>query len=149
MAWPDDRGVCMPMPDDVTPMHTCSGGCHCGAVRFSVELPQRIEAHRCNCSICSQTGFIHVIVTADRFHLLQGEDGLTEYRFHTRTARHLFCSRCGVKSFYVPRSHPDGYSINLNCLNLTDAFEVEVTDFDGRHWSRSVGRLHADTDAED
>jgi hypothetical protein len=63
------------------------------------------------------TGFVHLIVPASRFRLLQGEDAFTEYRFNTGTARHLFCKYCGVKSFYVPRSHPHGYSVNLRCID--------------------------------
>jgi len=111
------------------------GGCHCGAVRFEVEAPEHIEASDCNCSICSRTGFLHLIVPRSRFHLLQGEDALTEYTFNTGVARHLFCSRCGIKSFYVPRSNPDGYSVNVRCLDLQPA-SLTVTPFDGVNWER-------------
>lgn len=122
----------------------CRGGCHCGAVRFSVRVSSELQAFRCNCSICRQTGFVHVFVRPERFTLLQGADDLSEYRFHTRTARHLFCRHCGVKSFYVPRSHPDAYSVNLNCLDLPESVSVSMGDFDGRNWSRSIDRLRRD-----
>ncbi|HEY2401427.1 MAG TPA: GFA family protein, partial [Steroidobacteraceae bacterium] len=69
-------------------------------------------------------------VPRSRFRLLQGADQLTEYKFNTGTARHLFCSRCGVKSFYVPRSNPDGYSVNVHCLNPGTIEQVEVQLFD-------------------
>lgn len=129
-----------------TDMHqACAGGCHCGAVRFEADLPQKVRAYRCNCSICQRSGFIHVFVPAERFRLLQGEGQLTEYRFHTGTARHLFCRICGIKSFYVPRSHPDGYSVNLNCLDDVGAFELSLGEFDGRHWTRSIEALHQAT----
>jgi len=111
------------------------GGCHCGAVRFEVEAPEHIEASDCNCSICSRTGFLHLIVPRSRFHLLQGEDALTEYTFNTGVARHLFCSRCGIKSFYVPRSNPDGYSVNVRCLDPQPT-SLTVTAFDGVNWER-------------
>jgi hypothetical protein len=109
-------------------IHT--GGCHCGAVKFEVDAPARIVASDCNCSICRMSGFLHLIVPRSRFRLLQGADQLTEYKFNTGTARHLFCSRCGVKSFYVPRSNPDGYSVNVHCLNPDTVEQVEVQLFD-------------------
>ena len=93
------------------------GGCHCGRVRFEVEATPRPQLQECTCSICRMTGFVHLIVPAARFRLLRGEDALSEYSFNTGTARHLFCKQCGVKSFYVPRSHPHGYSINARCLD--------------------------------
>ena len=109
-------------------IHT--GGCHCGAVRFEVDAPAKILANDCNCSICRMSGFLHLIVPRSRFRLLQGADRLTEYKFNTRTARHLFCSVCGVKSFYVPRSNPDGYSVNVHCLDPGTIEHVEVQLFD-------------------
>jgi hypothetical protein len=109
---------------------THTGGCHCGAVKFEVDAPARIVASDCNCSICRMSGFLHLIVPRSRFRLLQGADQLTEYKFNTGTARHLFCSRCGVKSFYVPRSNPDGYSVNVHCLDPDTVEQVEVQLFD-------------------
>jgi hypothetical protein len=117
------------------------GGCHCGAVRFEVDASVPVEVHQCNCSICELTGFLHLIVPAARFRLIEGAEQLTEYRFNTGTARHLFCSRCGIKSFYVPRSNPDGYSVNLRCLNGIDPAEVTVAPFDGRHWEDHAAEL--------
>ena len=76
------------------------------------------------------------------FHLLQGEEALQEYQFHTRTARHLFCRYCGIKSYYIPRSHPDGFSINLNCVELPDDVDVQLGDFDGANWASSIEQLH-------
>ena len=93
------------------------GGCHCGAVRFEVRVVSRPLLQACTCSICRMTGYVHLIVPASRFHLSRGADALTEYRFNTGVARHLFCRHCGVKAFYVPRSHPHGYSINARCLD--------------------------------
>jgi hypothetical protein len=73
--------------------------------------------------------------------LLQGEDSLIDYRFHTGLARHLFCGVCGVKSFYIPRSHPDSFSVNLNCINLPEEVDVVIENFDGRNWSESREKL--------
>lgn len=117
------------------------GGCHCGAVRFTVSTPPRVLVQRCNCSICTPCGFLHLIVPASRFELNSGEELLTDYQFGTRTAHHLFCSRCGVKSFYVPRSNPDGYSVNFNCLQQPDFSEVRIEDFDGQNWEKEARHL--------
>lgn len=111
------------------------GGCHCGAVRFEVEAPERIECLECNCSICAKSGYLHLIVPQSRFRLLAGKDNLSAYSFGTKTARHLFCRTCGIKSFYVPRSNPDGYSVNVRCLEPQPR-ELIVETFDGEHWER-------------
>ena len=118
-------------------MHKCSGGCHCGRVRFEIEIPDKIIVHRCSCSICKKSGYLHLIVAADRFVLLCGEQSLVDYRFHTGVARHLFCEVCGIKSYYVPRSHPESFSVNLNCIDLPDGVDVTIEEFDGRHWSKN------------
>lgn len=113
---------------------THTGGCHCRAVRFEVRAPRRVVVQRCNCSICTMTGFLHLIVPAADFRLISGADALTAYTFNTGVARHLFCRRCGVKSFYVPRSNPDGCSVNLRCLDPGTIEDVVYEDFDGRNW---------------
>ena len=118
-----------------------TGGCHCGAVRFEAALPDVVEAQDCNCSICGMTGFIHLIVPENRFRLLADGAALTTYAFNTRVARHLFCTVCGVKSFYRPRSNPDGWSINARCLDDIEALDISVTPFDGRNWESHGGDL--------
>ena len=113
-----------------------TGGCHCGRVRFEVTAPAHLEVSECNCSICGKTGFLHLIVPKSRFRLLSGEEALTTYEFNTRTAKHLFCSTCGIKSFYVPRSHPDGYSVNARCLDERTVEGMTVKPFDGKNWEK-------------
>jgi hypothetical protein len=117
------------------------GGCHCGAVTFEVAAPADLLAHECNCSICALTRYLHLIVPASNFTLLGGADELIEYAFNTGIARHLFCRNCGVKSFYVPRSNPDGISINVRCLNPETVATVEVRSFDGRNWEATAATL--------
>jgi hypothetical protein len=124
-----------------TAMVVHRGGCHCGGVRFEVDAPAQLLVHECNCSICAMTGFQHLIVPRTRFRLLQGADLLTEYTFNTGVARHLFCSRCGVKSFYVPRSNPDGYSVNARCLEPGTIQSLALEPFDGRNWEANAGAL--------
>jgi hypothetical protein len=112
------------------PLVTHRGGCHCRRVRFEVDAPAQIEVLDCNCSICRMTGFLHLIVPAVRFRLLAGADDLAVYEFNTGTARHLFCRHCGVKSFYVPRSHPDGFDVNARCLDAGTVTGMTVVPFD-------------------
>jgi hypothetical protein len=110
-------------------------------VRFEVDAPVDVEVHDCNCSLCSKTGYLHLIVPASRFRLLGGSDELLEYRFNTGVARHLFCRRCGIKSFYVPRSNPDGFSVNFRCLDDGTTRSSTVIPFDGRNWEKSAHTL--------
>ncbi|MET0501522.1 MAG: GFA family protein [Candidatus Binatia bacterium] len=111
-----------------------SGGCHCGRVRFEIQAEADIEAVECNCSVCSKTGFLHLIVPRSRFRLLQGEESLSTYTFNTGVAKHLFCEVCGIKSFYIPRSHPQDYSVNVRCLEPGTIRKITVVPFDGQHW---------------
>jgi hypothetical protein len=126
---------------DATGFVTHRGGCHCGAVAFEVDAPARPQVTDCNCSICRMTGFLHLIVPKARFRLLRGEADLVEYRFNSGVARHLFCGRCGIKSFYVPRSHPDGVSVHLQCLDPATLEGFDVKPFDGANWEAARATL--------
>jgi hypothetical protein len=112
------------------------GGCHCGKVRYEVFAPARLEVMDCNCSICASTGYLHLVVPKARFRLLSGQESLTTYQFNTGTARHMFCCVCGIKSFYVPRSHPDGFSVNARCLDPGSVTGMDVQPVDGRNWEQ-------------
>jgi len=109
---------------------THRGGCHCGAVRFEVDAPARIAALDCNCSICRMSGYIHLIVPATRFRLLAGAGALTEYTFNTGTAKAPLLPHLRIKSFYIPRSHPDGIDVNVHCLDAATIESVDVQPFD-------------------
>ncbi|MFN0024959.1 MAG: GFA family protein [Parvularculaceae bacterium] len=123
------------------------GGCHCGAVRWEAETGDAVVVDACNCSICAMTGFVHLIVPASRFRLIAGADALSAYSFNTGVARHLFCKVCGIKSFYVPRSNPDGYSLNLNCMDRAQFASIEVRAFDGQNWEANAeGLAHLSRD---
>jgi len=110
-------------------------------VRFEVEAPAVIEAVECNCSICGKSGFLHLIVPKSRFTLIQGSESLSTYTFNTGVAKHMFCKTCGIKSFYVPRSHPDGYSVNVRCLEPATVAKITVVDFDGKNWEAHAVEL--------
>jgi hypothetical protein len=98
-----------------------TGSCHCGAIRFAIrtDFP---ELTTCDCSICRRKNALMVKVHESRFELLAGADLLTEYRFHTHTARHFFCRTCGIYPFHRKRVTPDFLGINVFCL---DDFEPE------------------------
>ena len=113
------------------------GGCHCGRVRFRVAV-DRYEALECNCSICAMKGNLHVIVEGAAFELVAGRDALATYTFGTHTAKHTFCSTCGIHPFYVPRSHPDGIDVNARCLDGGAQARFRVVPFDGRRWEENV-----------
>lgn len=118
-----------------------TGGCHCGRVRFAVEAPADIEAVECNCSMCCKVAYLHLIVPRAQFTLLSGEADLTTYTFNTGVAKHLFCRVCGVKSFYVPRSHPDKISVNTRCIDIGTITSVTIKPFDGRNWEQARAKL--------
>lgn len=118
------------------------GGCHCCAVRFRLGLASNeVELLDCNCSMCSRTGFLHLIAPHGDFELLTTPEALTSYRFGTGAAEHLFCSTCGVKSFYQPRSHPESWSVNFHCLDAGHAIVPVIRSFDGQNWETARARL--------
>jgi len=116
------------------------GSCHCGQVKFQVEAPAEVEVEDCNCSICSLSGHLHLIVPAAAFELLEGEESLSTYRFNSGVAQHYFCRRCGIKPFYIPRSNPDGVDVNLRCLESQPS-KVTVVPFDGKNWEQNAHTL--------
>jgi hypothetical protein len=122
-------------------MNQCEGGCHCGAVRYRLGLPSTVVVHQCNCSICQKSGYLHLIVEAEHFELLRGADHLLDYQFNTGTAHHLFCRTCGIKSYYVPRSHPNGFSVNFNCVDVPEWLVASIEPFDGKNWSKNRSNL--------
>lgn len=116
------------------------GSCHCGAVKFVIEAPEILEVERCNCSICTKSGFLHLILPLSKFTLLSDGNALSTYTFNTGVAKHTFCRQCGIKPFYTPRSNPDGIDINVNCL---DPFpeNIRITEFDGQNWEQNAHKV--------
>ena len=119
---------------------TYEGGCHCGAIRFRVVVDQH-QVYECNCSICRKKGFLHLIVPSDKFTLLQGTDALSTYTFNTHIAKHFFCRTCGINSFYRPRSHPEGFSVNLRCLDGDVLSKFKIIPFDGANWEVNIDKI--------
>ena len=129
------------MMSDAAP-EVLEGGCHCGAVRYRVTVRSR-EAVECNCSVCAKKGYLHLIVAEEDFELLRGADAITTYTFGTHTAKHHFCSRCGVHSYYRPRSHPERVDVNIRCLDGVEPSDFSFYSFDGQSWEDSVEALRA------
>lgn len=122
-------------------MKKLQGGCHCKKVRFEIEVEDTPYITNCNCSMCAITGFIHLIVPSHRFTLLIDKSELSCYQFNTKVAKHYFCKTCGVKSFYIPRSNPDGYSVNAKCLDTNEWQQWQAENFDGQNWEDNAGKL--------
>lgn len=132
------------MPESAATHVIHAGGCHCGRVRFEVEAPRDLDVLDCNCTICRKSGYLHLIVPRARFRLVQGDDALTDYRWGTGAACHRFCSVCGIKSFYVPRSHPDGIDVNARCLDEDGIDRLSIRPFDGRgDWESQAAGIGA------
>ena len=127
-------------------MTTHRGGCHCGQVSFAVQAPADIAADQCNCSVCRMAGYLHLIVSRSAFQLLSGEDAIETYTYNTNVAQHYFCRHCGIKSFYIPRSHPSGISVNVNCLDPSTIRSVTITPFDGQNWEQNAFKLSSLSD---
>ena len=117
---------------DKTPK-TYEGSCHCGAVRYEVDLePAPDRAYACNCSICGRAGWLLAFLPAARFRLLAGQDALTDYQFGKKSIHHLFCSTCGVRSF--ARGNLNGKelaAVNVRCLEGVDLKTLKTREFDG------------------
>jgi len=114
-------------------MANYTGGCHCGAVKYTVEMDLG-KVMACNCSICGKSGTLLQFVPEDKFTLVSGDDSLTKYTFNKHVILHNFCKTCGIKSFARGKK-PDGtemVAINARCLDGVNVFDLEVTQFNGR-----------------
>lgn len=109
------------------------GACHCGMVRFRARLTDGLHtARRCTCSYCRMRGAVVVSASVNGLTILSGEDALGEYRFNTGTARHYFCSNCGIYTFHRRRSNPGEYGVNVACIDGLSPFDfTEVPVMDG------------------
>lgn len=115
-----------------------SGGCHCKRVRWQVEALPSVLVWDCSCSDCSMRGNTHFVVPSIKFKLIgDSEKFLTTYTFGTHTAKHTFCKVCGITSFYIPRSNPDGVAVTVKCVDPGTITDVEIRHFDGKNWERS------------
>lgn len=120
---------------------THRGACHCGQVQWEIDAPPALHTHTCNCSICDLLHYQHLIVPKQRFRLVAGEEQLQLYTFGSGIAQHYFCRTCGIKSFYVPRSNPDGVSVHARCLDLSTVTSIKDEPFDGQNWEENAGSL--------
>lgn len=116
------------------------GGCHCGGVRFTANLPEGATVRRCNCSICAMKGVLMIDVPLADLTIDQGEELLTLYTFNSHEAKHRFCSRCGIHCFHQTRSDPDKYGVNAACLDGISPYDwAEVPVYDGQNHPGDTG----------
>ncbi len=113
---------------------TRGGSCHCGAVRYTVELDRNPAALSCNCSMCGRAGTLLSFVPASRFRLEQGNEATTDYLFNKHSIHHLFCRTCGIKSFArgEGRDGQETVAVNVRCLEGFEPDQFRITPFDGR-----------------
>jgi hypothetical protein len=116
---------------DIQPIHKAS--CHCGIVHFELSLPNGLEdPRRCNCSMCRRRGAIAASVPLDGIKITKGEGSLSLYQFNTHTAKHYFCSKCGIYTHHQRRSNPEQYGFNVACLEGVNPLELEnIPTYDG------------------
>ena len=108
---------------NIKPIHKAS--CHCGAVQFELTLPNGIEdPRRCDCSMCRRRGAIVASVALNGIKIIKGKDKLRPYQFNTMTAKHYFCSVCGIYTHHQRRSNPKQYGFNVGCLEGINPFEL-------------------------
>lgn len=119
-----------------------TGGCHCGAVRFAVSLRDGFRSiRRCTCSYCRMRGAVVAMAEAGGIRLLQGEEALTSYRFHSGAAQHFFCSRCGIYTHHQRRSDQTLHAVNVACLDGVSPFDFpEVPVIDGINHTSDTGQ---------
>ena len=124
------------------------GQCHCGGVKFEAAASRNITLTECNCGICYKSGHQELMVPETQFKLHYGQQYLKPYRFGDCIADHTFCVVCGIMPFYRPKSHPIGYfSVNARCLDLSLAQHIEIVQFDGQNWAKSIAEgLHKITE---
>jgi hypothetical protein len=112
---------------------THPASCHCGEIRFEVDLPDGlVDPRHCNCSMCRRRGAIVATARIDQLRITAGAEVLRTYQFNTMAAKHYFCPTCGIHTHHRRRSNPDKYSFNVGCLEGVDPFEIETaTVYDG------------------
>jgi hypothetical protein len=116
---------------EIKPVHKAS--CHCGSVEFELTLPNGLDSlRRCDCSMCRRRGAIVASVTLDGIKITKGDEILSLYQFNTMTAKHYFCSKCGIYTHHQRRSNPKQYGFNVACLDGVNPAELgEVPFLDG------------------
>jgi len=114
----------------INPIHKAA--CHCGAIELEIKLPDGLrDPSRCNCSICRKRGAIAISVELADLNVTKGAEKLCLYQFNTMTAKHYFCSVCGIYTHHQRRSNPNQYAVNVACLEGVNPYElgdVPVTD---------------------
>lgn len=114
------------------------GSCHCGAIMFEFYSKKIVELIKCNCSICSHSSYLHLIIPHKEFKLLKGKNKIKTYQFNKKLAEHYFCIDCGIKSFYQPRSHKHSYSISYYSIKKPAPKIGKIINFNGKNFESSL-----------
>lgn len=116
---------------DIQSIHKASS--HCGSVQFELSLPNGlVDPRRCDCSMCRRRGAIVASIPLDGIKVIKGSELLSLYQFNTKTAKHYFCSKCGIYTHHQRRSNPQQYGFNVACLEGVNPLTLEnVPTYDG------------------
>ena len=98
--------------------------CHCGRIEAEINIKSLGKILRCNCSICKRKGAIMAMVNNENFKIIKGKEFLKLYQFHSKVAKHYFCSICGIYTHHNPRINPAMTGFNLGCIDEFDTFEL-------------------------
>lgn len=117
------------------------GSCHCGEIKFKiVDFTSNLIVWICNCSICYMKQNHHFIVPKSNMIIESGNESIVVYKFNTMKASHMHCKTCGVSPFYIPRSNPDGYGVNIYCIDKSNVTNIEWKNFDGQNWEEQINK---------
>jgi len=116
---------------EIQPKHV--GTCHCGAIEIEFDLPDGLrDVRRCDCSLCRRRGAIVASIPLSGIKILNGKKVLKLYQFNTKTAKHYFCSNCGIYTHHQRRSNPTQYGFNVACLDGINPLKINwVSTYDG------------------
>ncbi|MEQ9395759.1 GFA family protein [Haliea sp.] len=82
--------------------------------------------------MCRRRGAVAASVPLSGIKIVKGSETLSLYQFNTRTAKHYFCSNCGIYTHHQRRSNPDQYGFNVACLEGINPLEIEgIPTYDG------------------
>jgi len=109
--------------------------CHCGEVQAEIDCPDKLEKiMRCNCSICKRKGAIMSLVKNEKFKIIKGHEKIKLYQFHTKAAKHFFCSICGIYTHHHPRINPALTGFNLGCIDDINTSDLDdIIEADGKN----------------
>ncbi|KAK8135906.1 hypothetical protein PG984_003846 [Apiospora sp. TS-2023a] len=109
------------------PLQTYNANCHCGAVRFSVSVPDLTTTKivQCNCSICTKNGYLFVYPKRQDVVYHSGEQHLSSYRFGDKKKPHKFCPSCGTSVLIDFSESARDIEREVTAINIRTFVDIE------------------------